>query len=138
MSKSPIHIARALQQLLPKPLPRVLSNKPSTLYDVLSRAPLNPAGKRVHQIRWGEKGIEDSYWEVTKANFKGDGGHGRAWGILYWKGQRISERPERIRGALKYYWQFGRSKTPIVVPTPVTPAKRPRKRSDSSKPRVPS
>lgn len=66
-------------------------------------------GKKVHQFRWSEKQIPDSYWVVTRAKFKCEGKHGKAWGMLYWKDKLVSTKEERIRGALKYTWKEGHS-----------------------------
>ncbi|KII95892.1 hypothetical protein PLICRDRAFT_48818 [Plicaturopsis crispa FD-325 SS-3] len=103
------NVANALQHLLPSKssLPPSLSNKPGNLYQILSRNPASVAGRHVHQTRWSQKGIEGCYWKVTKAQFKCEGKHGKAWGQLYWRGKLISEREERIRGALKYEWADG-------------------------------
>ncbi|KAJ6599365.1 hypothetical protein DFH09DRAFT_1130862 [Mycena vulgaris] len=125
-------ITRSLQRLLPQQaLPPALKHHPANLYQVLSRTP-NPVGKEVHQLRWGDKHIEDSFWRVTRARFKLNGSHGKAWGQLYWKGQsplsnQISTptrnpkgklvttgRDEPIRGALKYKWTEGRSRAPTL------------------------
>ncbi|KAJ7228948.1 hypothetical protein GGX14DRAFT_415932 [Mycena pura] len=93
------NITRTLQRLLPgaQALPPALKKHPANLYEVLSRTP-NAIGKEVHQLRWSEKRISDSYWRVTRAQFKCNGEHGKAWGQLYWKGLsplsfRMSLRP---------------------------------------------
>lgn len=84
---NPDDVAGALRKLLPKDLPAALdTSRPGNLYQVLSRHPNGGAGRRVTQCRWGPKGIEESYWLVTRAKFKLDGNHGKAWGQLYWKG----------------------------------------------------
>ncbi|KAG0702335.1 hypothetical protein DFH29DRAFT_805141 [Suillus ampliporus] len=100
---------RAVQSLLPSTLPPSLRTTPANLYQVLSRAPGGGVGQRVHQIRWTEKGIINCYWQVTRTRLKLEGNHGKAWGKLYWKGQQISEREERIGGSLKYKWSTGAS-----------------------------
>ena len=85
-SVPPTNISHSLQKLLPKTLPPSLQNNPGNLYQVLSRTPSGGVGKRVYQLRWSEKGIEDCYWIVTQSRFKCEGKHGKAWGHLYWKG----------------------------------------------------
>ncbi|KAJ7774220.1 hypothetical protein DFH07DRAFT_800700 [Mycena maculata] len=106
------NITRSLQRLLPRALPPALKHHPANLYQVLSRTP-NPIGKEIHQIRWSEKHISDSFWRVTRAQFKCNGVHGKAWGQLYWKGKLVTEgKEERIRGALKYKWSEGHSAAP--------------------------
>jgi small subunit ribosomal protein S34 len=76
----------ALQSLLPSKLPPSLAVHSGNLYQVLSRKP-EVAGRRVYQTRWSQKHIDDSYWLVTRARFKCEGKHGKAWGKLYWKGE---------------------------------------------------
>ncbi|EIN10466.1 hypothetical protein PUNSTDRAFT_65413 [Punctularia strigosozonata HHB-11173 SS5] len=102
--------AKALQKLLPQKLPPSLSTRPGNLYEVISRYPSDGVGKIVHQTRWGTKGIEDSYWQITRSRTKLQGKHGKAWGVLFWKGKQVSPREERIRGGLKYQWAEGSSK----------------------------
>ena len=76
------------ERLLPKPSerPPTLSSLPASLPRVLSRTPDGGIGRRVHQVRWSEKQIPDSYWVVSRTQFKLGGSHGKAWGKLYWKG----------------------------------------------------
>ena len=83
-------VASALQKLLPSSLPPSLSSRPGNLYQVLSRYSKDGVGQRVHQVRWGSKGIEDCYWEVTRTRLKLGGKHGKAWGKLVWKGALTS------------------------------------------------
>lgn len=74
---------------------------------------------------------------MTRAKFKLEGKHGKAWGKLFWKGARSFEslwmyrivlirarcagrnvtkgQDERIRGALKYTWVEGVSTPPKVA-----------------------
>ncbi|KAK2466444.1 hypothetical protein APHAL10511_002086 [Amanita phalloides] len=105
-----LNIARSLKKLLPNDLPPSLAAKPGNLYEVLSRTPGGGIGKELHQMRWSNKRIEESYWKVTRSRFKCEGKHGRAWGLLYWKGKLVAPREEIIPGALKYTWAEGRSK----------------------------
>ncbi|GLB33510.1 putative mitochondrial 28S ribosomal protein S34 [Lyophyllum shimeji] len=102
-------IAQSIQKLLPNKLPPSLVPRTGNLYEVLSRSPGGGVGTKVHQIRWSEKQIGDSYWVVTRSRFKCEGKHGKAWGLLYWKNKLVSPREERIRGSLKYTWAEGRS-----------------------------
>ncbi|KAJ7873274.1 hypothetical protein B0H14DRAFT_141903 [Mycena olivaceomarginata] len=112
-STSMATIARSLQRLLPRQsAPPALKDHPASLYQVLSRTP-NVVGKEIHQIRWSQKHISDSFWHVTRAQFKCNGTHGKAWGKLYWKGKLVTTgRDEPIRGGLKYKWKYGRSAAP--------------------------
>ena len=81
-------VAQALQNLLPSKLPPSLAGRPGNLYQVLSRYPGGGTGRRVYQTRWEQKQIYDCYWEVTRARFKCEGKHGKAWGQLYWRGEK--------------------------------------------------
>ncbi|KAF9468890.1 hypothetical protein BDZ94DRAFT_1286824 [Collybia nuda] len=103
------NVARSLQKLLPKELPPALAARPGNLYEVISRTPSGGVGKIVHQTRWDNKQISDSYWLVTRSKFKCEGKHGKAWGFLFWKDRPVSVQEERIRGALKYTWAEGPS-----------------------------
>lgn len=85
-------VAQAIQKLLPSSLPPSLSSRPGRLYAVLSRYSKDGVGQRVHQTRWGMKGMEDCYWEVTRAKMKLGGTHGKAWGRLVWKGASLPPR----------------------------------------------
>lgn len=127
-------LSQTLKHLLPtKGLPPVLKPRCGNLYEVLSRTPTGGIGLEVHQTRWGEKKIGNSYWVITRSQFKLQGKHGKAWGRLYWKGSStilnnnplciehaitplsheigvpVSQKDERIRGSLKYTWSEGRS-----------------------------
>ncbi|KAI0824659.1 hypothetical protein BC628DRAFT_1518163 [Trametes gibbosa] len=106
---SPLQVA--LRKLIPSQPPPSLSTIPGNLYQLLSRYPQDGVGQRVYQTRWGAKGIEGSYWEVTRTKLKSEGRHGKAWGVLVWKGKRVSERDEKIPGGLKYRWITGESRT---------------------------
>ncbi|KAI0676994.1 hypothetical protein C8Q78DRAFT_1073741 [Trametes maxima] len=112
-------VQAALRKLLPSQLPPSLSSLPGNLYEVLSRYPQDGIGQRVYQTRWGSKGIEGSYWEVTRTQLKCEGKHGKAWGVLVWKGKRVSEHDEKIPGGLKYRWSVGESRVkPGFQPLP--------------------
>ena len=127
-------IAQSLRRLVPlkkSQLPPALRPQTGNLYQILSRTPAGGVGTEVHQLRWSEKQISDSYWVITRSKFKCGGNHGKAWGQLYWKGlldltwlltqshvfyilgNLVSPREERIRGALKHAWKDGRSKGKI-------------------------
>ncbi|KAI0796515.1 hypothetical protein C8Q75DRAFT_710148 [Abortiporus biennis] len=107
-------VTSALQKLLPSKLPPSLSSRPGNLYQVLSRYTQDGVGQRMHQTRWGMKGIEGCYWEVTRTKLKLEGQHGKAWGKLVWKGKPVSKREELIPGGLKYGWQQGVSQAQKV------------------------
>jgi len=106
-------ISQSLKRLLPlkkSQLPPALKSQTGNLYQILSRTPAGGVGTEVHQLRWNEKQISNSYWVITRSQFKFGGNHGKAWGQLYWKGVLVSPREELIRGDLKYTWKDGRSK----------------------------
>jgi small subunit ribosomal protein S34 len=77
---------RALETFLPQLSAPSLNNKAGNLYQILSRYPHDGVGIQVSQTRWGQKGIANSYWLVTRTRLKLEGKHGKAWGKLYWKG----------------------------------------------------
>ncbi|KAE9405945.1 hypothetical protein BT96DRAFT_852172, partial [Gymnopus androsaceus JB14] len=116
-SAAPENLGQSIQRLLPTKLPPSLASHPGNLYRILSRTPSGGVGKRVYQLRWSEKNLDECYWVVTKAVFKDEGKHGRAWGNLYWRGKLVQERPMRIRGALKYTWAEGHSQASLPTAT---------------------
>jgi len=86
-------VTQALRRFVPLKkcdLPPVLKVTTGNLYQVLSRTPSGGVGTEVHQTRWSQKQISDSYWVITRSKFKDEGQHGKAWGKLYWKGTVIS------------------------------------------------
>ena len=86
-------VTQALKRFVPlkkSDLPPVLKVTTGSLYQVLSRTPSGGVGTEVHQTRWSQKQISDSYWVITRSKFKDEGQHGKAWGKLYWKGTIIS------------------------------------------------
>jgi len=103
---------RVLESFLPQIVPPSLDNRAANLYQVLSRYPHDGIGMQVSQTRWGQKGIAESYWVVTRTKLKLEGQHGKAWGKLYWKGTPTSTQDQRIPGSLKYSWKIGPSEVP--------------------------
>lgn len=109
------------------------------LYQVLSSLPKDGVGARVTQARWEKKGIQDSYWEITRVRLKSEGSHGKAWGKLFWKGESIflllidtvikyyvagkpvNEHTTRIRQGLKYLWKDVTNAPNASVPKPAAP-----------------
>ena len=82
-------IAQSIRRLLPlkkSQLPPALRPQTGNLFHILSRTPTGGIGTEVHQLRWSEKQISDSYWVITRSKLKYGGNHGKAWGRLYWKG----------------------------------------------------
>ncbi|GAA5986801.1 hypothetical protein JCM10908_000903 [Rhodotorula pacifica] len=97
------------------PLPRLLSLLPN-----------DGVGARVYPARFVAKGLpvpasstsssagateqdQTCYWDVKKVQLAvTEAGHvrGRAYGVLNWKGKRVTKGEyEPIRGGLKYLWQ---------------------------------
>lgn len=120
-------VSSAISRLLPQKVPPSISRSNDlTLFQLLARAPTDLKGTVVHQQRWSQKGRTNWFWKITDARFKGEGKHGKVWGIFYlngWStsfldatfqlsmksGRKISEKPELIQHALKYTWAEGRS-----------------------------
>lgn len=73
-----------------------------TLYQTLASLPNNGVGAQVSQRRWAAKGIEGSYWEVTKVKLKNEGRNGKAWGKLVWRG-KSTLRVECCHDFAKHY-----------------------------------
>ncbi|EJD00892.1 uncharacterized protein FOMMEDRAFT_110293 [Fomitiporia mediterranea MF3/22] len=103
-------LPRAIANLIPKETVEALSNKPRNLYETLARLPRDGVGARVFQTRWQSKGIEGSFWEISRVKLEHEGTRGRAWGRLVWRGKPVSEREEVVRGGLKYMWAQGVSR----------------------------
>ncbi|KAI8474450.1 MAG: hypothetical protein J3K34DRAFT_131923 [Monoraphidium minutum] len=88
----------SLLQLLLRPAER-------SLIDVLTKLPNLGIGARVAKRKWLQHG--DSWWEVTDVKLKGDdAAHGRVWGVLYWRNQRVHDKPTRVPGAAKREWRW--------------------------------
>lgn len=85
---SPEQTAKSLSSLLPSTLPGTLKPGQRNLYETLARLPNNGVGATVYQKRWARKGIEGCTWKVTQAQLKNEGKSGKAWGVLFWKGER--------------------------------------------------
>lgn len=132
--------SRAIESFLPAQVPPSLDKRAATLPQVLSRYPHDGVGLKVHQCRWGHKGIDNSYYLVTRSKLKLEGKHGKAWGKLFWKGtpscnalptlrtgsltpaveitgKAVSDTDELISGSLKYNWRAGPSN--VVAPPKV-------------------
>ncbi|KAJ1308607.1 hypothetical protein OPQ81_004305 [Rhizoctonia solani] len=88
------------------PKPTGILNDSKSLFAVLSRLPNDGLGQRVTQARWGAKGIQDSYYTVTRVRLRANGKTGDARGTLTWKGKLLSNgKEETIRGGHKYAWK---------------------------------
>lgn len=112
LSASLNRLPAAAAKLVPD-LP-VLQGGNGTLYEVLSRLPMNGVGSKVLETRWSRKDFKDCYWVITRARLKCEGRHGKAYGRLYWQGKpvEIKQMPNKlsvteklIRGGLKRRWR---------------------------------
>ncbi|GAA6056576.1 hypothetical protein JCM3770_006648 [Rhodotorula araucariae] len=99
-----------MPRAVPVPLPRLLA-----------LLPRNGVGASVYATKWAGKGLPvpsaaepdaaTCRWEVKKVRLHASEQgtvRGRAWGVLHWKGKRVtpdSKEYEPIRGGLKYLWQ---------------------------------
>ncbi|KAL5636964.1 hypothetical protein ACGC1H_000814 [Rhizoctonia solani] len=90
---------------LPKSASGILNDSKS-LFALLSRLPNDGVGQRVTQSRWGAKGIENSYYTVTRVRLRAKGKTGDAYGAFTWKGKLLSNgKEQKIRGGHKYAWK---------------------------------
>ncbi|KAJ1642285.1 hypothetical protein J3B02_001533 [Coemansia erecta] len=84
------------------------ASKPKTLYELLNVQRFNAHKLKVTTEHWYQKGFENCYYEVHRVKYKqyrDEPTHGKAWGILYWNGKPVSEKPREIRGGLKFSWR---------------------------------
>ncbi|EIE24151.1 hypothetical protein COCSUDRAFT_53242 [Coccomyxa subellipsoidea C-169] len=77
----------------------ILSAK--NLYEVASNLQKHGIGHKVQRTTWKE----DSFWTITGMKPSLDGKHGKAFGILTWRGRKESEEPRRVNGTLKRVWR---------------------------------
>ncbi|KAH7343840.1 hypothetical protein B0J17DRAFT_644193 [Rhizoctonia solani] len=103
---------------LPKSTPGVLNDSKS-LFAVLSRLPNDGVGQQVTQARWGAKGIQDSYYTITRVRLRANGKTGDARGTFTWKGKLLSNGKEQIvRGGHKHAWKYVTSTPEPIVSVP--------------------
>ncbi|KAK4057959.1 hypothetical protein OIO90_001178 [Microbotryomycetes sp. JL221] len=98
-----------------------MAGLPVRLPRLLSLLPRDGVGSSVYQTRWHAKGLPvprrqpsdaddgSCRWDVerVKLNHEGDKVTGKAYGVMYWKGKRVTpvdKDCEEIKGALKYNW----------------------------------
>ncbi|GAA5900589.1 hypothetical protein JCM6882_000916 [Rhodosporidiobolus microsporus] len=101
---------------------------------LLSLLPRDGVGALVYPSRWAGKGLPvpigaaaldgTCRWEIKKVRLQvnEDGKHvgGRAWGVLHWKGKRVTpadKEYEPIRSGLKYLWSSA-TPPPLLVSPP--------------------
>ncbi|CAG8445089.1 2053_t:CDS:2 [Scutellospora calospora] len=84
------------------------ARSPKNLYKLLNVYPNNGVGLKVVPDHWVNKGIIDSYYEITKATLKmKDITHGKVFGIKVWNGRVLKNgKPEKIRGGYKWNWML--------------------------------
>ncbi|KAJ1832412.1 hypothetical protein IWW55_001871 [Coemansia sp. RSA 2706] len=85
------------------------ASKPKTLYELLNVQRSGANAAKVMPHHWFEKGFEGCYYQIHRVRYKWhEGGptHGRAWGILHWRGKPTADKPSRIRGGLKFSWRL--------------------------------
>ncbi|CEL59509.1 hypothetical protein RSOLAG1IB_03442 [Rhizoctonia solani AG-1 IB] len=105
-------------KILPTSTSGILNNSKS-LFAVLSRLPNDGVGQRVTQPRWEAKGIQDSYYTVTRVRLRANGRTGDARGTITWKGKLLSNGKEQIiRGGHKHAWKHivGSSEPVVSIP----------------------
>eukprot|EP01137_Pigoraptor_chileana_P001614 Opistho-2@39497 len=72
-------------------------------FDVVNDKPQFGVGLRVSRSIWRRYDEEKCHWQITKVALSPDLRHGKAYGILTWKG--ITEQTaKRIPSVLKPYW----------------------------------
>ncbi|KAM0788847.1 hypothetical protein ACM66B_002932 [Microbotryomycetes sp. NB124-2] len=95
-----------------------MSGLPVRLPRLLSMLPRDGVGASVYQTRWHAKGLpvprgqhvdQACRWDVKRVrlDLEGDKVKGRAYGVMYWKGKRVTpadKEYEQIKGGLKYNW----------------------------------
>ncbi|KAK9906607.1 hypothetical protein WJX75_004872 [Coccomyxa subellipsoidea] len=77
----------------------ILSAK--NLYEVASKWQKHGIGQKLQRTTWKE----DSFWTITGMKPSLDGKHGKAFGVLTWRGRKESEEPRRVNGTLKKIWR---------------------------------
>ncbi|KAI8321914.1 hypothetical protein GQ54DRAFT_239514, partial [Martensiomyces pterosporus] len=78
------------------------------LYELLNVQRKNAYKFKVMPEHWYQKGFNECWYEVHRVKYKpykGQPTHGKAWGIEYWNGKAMDEKPKEIRGGLKFSWR---------------------------------
>lgn len=89
---------------LTHPLSPPTNPHPSTVIQAASALPNYGVGASFRRSTWPATGC---HWTVARVAPAADGAHGRAWGVLMWKGVVAKGGPGRpvpVRGALKPVW----------------------------------
>ncbi|KAF0498156.1 hypothetical protein F8M41_020592 [Gigaspora margarita] len=84
------------------------AQSPKNLYKLLNVYPNYGVGLKVAPDHWVNKGITNSYYEITKVKLKmKDITHGRVFGIKVWDGKVLNEgKPKKIGGGYKWKWML--------------------------------
>ncbi|KAL1923565.1 uncharacterized protein VTP21DRAFT_8545 [Calcarisporiella thermophila] len=81
--------------------------KPKNLYELLNTHKDFGVGQRVVLQKWINKGFQDCYYEITKIKLKEDLRHGRAWGVMVWKGRTLDEgKPKKLMQTARRQWRL--------------------------------
>ncbi|KAJ2160898.1 hypothetical protein GGF46_001883 [Coemansia sp. RSA 552] len=99
--------AEILAKSAETPATLLFGSKPKTLYELLNVQRMNAYKFRVMPKHWYEKGFDQCYYEVHRVKYKlykGEPTHGKAWGIKFWSGKQLDDKPREIRGGLKFNW----------------------------------
>ncbi|KAJ1884683.1 hypothetical protein LPJ66_010493 [Kickxella alabastrina] len=103
-------MSKLATEILTKTLPPTVTfaSKPKTLYELLNVQRLNAFKFKTTPEHWYQKGFDQCYYEIHKVKYKqykNEPTHGKAWGILFWNGKPVNEKPKEIRGGLKFSWR---------------------------------
>ncbi|KAJ2740795.1 hypothetical protein GGI20_005612 [Coemansia sp. BCRC 34301] len=106
MSKLAKEVLLTSSSLLPATVQ--FAAKPKTLYELLNVQRMNGYKFKAMPEHWYQKGFDQCWYEVHRVKYKlykDQPTHGKAWGILYWNGKAVDEKPKEIRGGLKFSWR---------------------------------
>lgn len=81
-------------------LTKVALAKRRNLFDIIRILPKQGLGQKVSRTTWED----NSFWTIERVRISLDGRHGKAHGLLTWRGEE-AERPTRINGGLKHVWR---------------------------------
>jgi len=81
-------------------LAKVALAKRRNLFDIIRVLPRQGLGQKVSRKTWED----NSFWTIERVKISLDGRHGKAHGLLTWRGTP-AEKPTRINGPLKHVWR---------------------------------
>ncbi|EFN59991.1 hypothetical protein CHLNCDRAFT_133133 [Chlorella variabilis] len=71
-------------------------------FEILSRMPQHGLGSKLSRTSW----TDDCYWTIARVKLSPDGKHGKAWGVLTWRGEpQRPNAPTQMAGPLKRVWR---------------------------------